>query len=115
MADKINSFQANMICQIFAKDFGGTENIINCDKYQFTKLLIILYKLVKEIGLDDLASLLVAKKDSYLMNRLNARYINKKLLSNPLYFSRTYTLSSKSYYQSGIRCLSVLFPHHPDY
>lgn len=83
--DKINSFQANMICQIFAKDFGGTENIINCDKYQFTKLLIILYKLVKEIGLDDLASLLVAKKDSYLMNRLNARYINKKLLSNPLY------------------------------
>ena len=85
ITDKINEFQSNMLCQVFSKDFSGAENILSCDKTQFTKLIIILYKLLKRRGLDDIAAYLVAKKDSYMMQRFSPRALNKKLINNENY------------------------------
>lgn len=85
ITDKINELQKNLLCQVFSTDFSGSENIISCDKSQFTKLIIILFKLLKRKGLDELAYYVVAKKDSYMMNRYQPRALNKKLLASESY------------------------------
>lgn len=85
--DNILKHQKNLVMQVFAKDFGGEENISNITKAQFIKLVIILYKILKRKNLNELASILVAKIGSYRMNRFNSKYLNKKLLENELYIN----------------------------
>lgn len=82
---KIHAFTVNLVTQVFARFFSGTSNVRSCNFDQFIKLVIVLTKKMKDLGINYLPQFVTATRESYSFTRMPSASILKALKSNPDY------------------------------
>lgn len=82
---EITPLQINLISQVFAKDFGGVENISGCNEQDMIYGIVILHKRMLKLNLINLANLILAKKTYSVLNKTQSKNILKKIEAHPLY------------------------------
>jgi hypothetical protein len=75
----INKFQTNLLFLFFAKYMVSYQSLYNCDRDQYTALLIIFYKWLKQHGFDDMADYVIAKPDKLNEKRMTTNSTKTKI------------------------------------
>lgn len=81
---KFHYIQTSAIFQAFAHYFGGSENIYGCNKEQYVMLMIILVKMMRRLGINELAQYILAHRQNYNYRRISKTFDNM-LFNNPMY------------------------------
>lgn len=79
---KIHNFTVNLVTQVFARFFSGTNNVRSCNFDQFIKLMIVLIKKMKDLNINYLPQFVTATRESYSFTRMPSSSILKALKTN---------------------------------
>lgn len=82
---KLHNFTVNLVTQVFARFFSGTANVRSCNFNQFIKLMIVLIKKMKDLGIYYLPQFVTATRESYSFTRMPSASVLKALKVNPDY------------------------------
>jgi hypothetical protein len=82
---RYHELQKSTLCFMFSRYFGGIENIIGgCRKEDWVRLMIILIKTLKKLGMEYLAEFIPAIRQNYSYKRLS-KFLDTAINSDPLY------------------------------
>jgi hypothetical protein len=85
LGKRYHEFQKSAICSVFARYFGGVENIIGgCRKEDWIRLIIILMKSMERLGMTYLVHFVPAIRQNYAYKRLS-KFLENQINNDPLY------------------------------
>jgi hypothetical protein len=84
---KINRFQTNLLFLFFAKYMGSYQSLYNCNRKQYTMMIIIFYKWLINNGFQYLPVYILATPDKLSEKRMN---VNKSKIYEQVTESKTY-------------------------
>jgi hypothetical protein len=83
--NKIQTFQQFAIFQTFFSYFGGTENIYSCNKINYTKLLVILIKMLDTVETPELIKYITGERTRHFINKRESRSLHTTIVNDPVY------------------------------